>query len=435
MLRHALLGGLALALLAPLSAAPLRPIGPPPPAEGDWPQWRGPNRDGHSPDKGLLKEWPKAGPTLVWEAKGAGRGYASVVIARGKVFTMGDGPSIAADKDEYVICFDAANGKPLWKAKLGPPWNTGSALWQGSRSTPTVDGDRVYALTAQGNLVCLETATGKEVWRKNFQKDFDGRMGDGFGYSESVLIDGDKLVCTPGGDKATMAALNKKTGETLWTSAQVTNGGAGHSSIVIAEVGKTRVYVQTTVNGPLGVRASDGKLLWAHTVVKKRAVRATPLVRGDLVFCPVGQDHGGVLLRQVADGEGIKVDVVSPLKKELNVDHGGALLIGDHLYHDTDQGSAPYCVELTTGKVVWKASKTGKNSAALACADGHLYIRYADGTVVLAKASPDGYTEVSSFKIPGSSAARPSWAHPVIVGGRMYLREGDSILCYDVKAK
>ena len=433
MLRLTLLGGLALLLLAPLGAAPLRPITPPP-LEGEWPQWRGPNRDGLSLEKGLLKEWPKAGPPLLWEAKGAGRGYASVVIARGKVFTMGDAPSIATDKDEYLLCFDATNGKPLWKAKLGPPWNQGTPTWQGSRATPTVDGDRVYALTGQGNLVCLETATGKELWRKNFEKDLGGKKGDNFGYSESVLIDGDRLICTPGGEKTTMAALNKRTGATIWTTAQPKNAGAGHASIVIAEVAKTRVCVQTTVSGVLGVRASDGKLLWSYPVEKARAVVATPVVRGALVFFSAGQGHGGALLRQVADGDGVKIEVVYPMKKELVNQQGGALLIGDHLYGDTDQ-SAPFCADLMTGKVFWKGSRPGKNSAALTSADGHLYIRYQDGTMVLAEASPTAYKEVSSFKIPHSNTARPSWAHPVIAGGRLYLREGDSILCYDLRAK
>src|SRR5262249_40616282 len=153
---------------------------------------------------------------LLWEGRGAGRGYSSLALSAGKIYTMGDGPSTADDKDEYALCFEDGTGKQLWKTKLGPAWNSGSADWQSSRSTPTVDSDRVYFLTAQGNLVCVQTADGKELWRKNMQKDFGGKKGDGWGYSESVLIDGDKLICTPGG-KSTMVALNKKTGETTWT--------------------------------------------------------------------------------------------------------------------------------------------------------------------------------------------------------------------------
>jgi len=433
MLRLTLPASLVFALVVPIGAAPVRPGETP--SEGDWPQWRGPNRDGLSTDKGLLKEWPKKGPTLLWETKGAGRGYASVSIARGKLFTIGDTSSIADDKDEYVLCFDASNGKPLWKARIGPQW-TGqrNADWQSPRSTPTVDGDRLYALAPGGDLLCLETATGKEVWRKNLPKDFGGKKGDSWGYSESVLIDGDRLVCTPGGDRATMVALNKKTGETIWKAVQSKNTGAGHASIMIAEVGKTRVYVQTTASGALGVRAEDGKGLWTYAIDRTTAVIPTPIVRGNLVFFSAGYSRRGALLKQVPDGDGVKVEEVYGLKKDLNNRHGGVLLVGEHVYGDTDHSGTPFCAELMTGKVVWKGRGSGKGSAAMGYADGHLYIRYADGTMVLANASTTGYKEVSSFKIP-HSGERPSWSHPVIAGGKLYLREGDAILCYDLKAK
>jgi outer membrane protein assembly factor BamB len=420
---------LVLALL--VASVPLRGADS---SEGDWPQFRGPHRNGLSSDTGLLKEWPKKGPPLLWEAKGCGRGYATPAIAKGKVFTMGDGLSIADDKDEYVVCFDAANGKLIWKAKLGPAWNSGQESWQSSRSTPTVDDDRVYTLTPQGSLVCMETETGKELWRKSMQKDFGGKKADGWGYSESVLIDGDRLICTPGGVDTAMVALNKKTGEVMWKAGWPKNRGAGHASIVIAEVGKTRVYVQSTANGPMGVKADDGTVLWKYPIDQTTAVIPTPIVRGDLVFFTAGYNRGGALLRQVPSGDGVKVEEVYPLKTALQNKHGGVILVGDYVYGDSGDSGSPFCAELMTGKVVWKGRGSGKGSASVAYADDHLYIRFADGTMALANASPTAYKEVSSFKVPGSGK-RPSWSHPVIAGGKMYLREGDSILCYDVKAK
>lgn len=431
MFRWTLLGSLVLMLMA----APCLPAADNGPMADYWPQWRGPNRDDHSPDTGLLKKWPAGGPALLWEAKGAGRGYASVAIAAGKLYTMGDGPSTADDKDEYLLCFDEATGKQVWKAKLGPPWNSGQPNWQSSRSTPTLDGELLYVLTPHGDLVCLETAGDKERWRKNLKKDFGGRKGDGWGYSESVLVDGEKVVCTPGGPKTTMAALNKKTGATIWTATVPKDRGAGHASIVIATIGNTRVYVQTTAGGEIGVRAKDGKVLWTYPIDRTTAVIPTPIVRGDLVFFTAGYGRGGALLRQVSTPDGgVNVEEVYPLQKTLANKHGGVVLVGDFLYGDTDSRGTPFCAEFLTGKVRWSKRGSGRGSASLTYADGHLYIRYESGTMALVPASPDGYKEVSSFKIP-HSGNRPSWSHPVVTGGKLFLREGDYILCYDLRPK
>lgn len=429
MLRVTLSGVLLLHLLLSLATAQVVTV------PGPWPQFNGPARNNLSPDTGLLTKWPEAGPALVWETRGAGRGYASLAITDNRLYTLGDAPSTAEDKDEYVTCFDRADGKQLWKAKTGPAWASGSPDWQSSRSTPTVDGDLLCVLTPHGKLLCLATASGQEVWQKDLAKDFAGKKGDGWGYSESVLIDGDKVVCTPGGSKSTMVALNKKTGELLWTAVWPEDRGAGHASMVISEVGGTRVYVQTTAGGEIGVRATDGKLLWTYPIDQTVAVIPTPLVRGDLVFFAAGYKRGGALLRQVPgkDGE-IKVEEVYPLNKELANKHGGIVLVGDYLYGGSDDQSVPFCAELMTGKQTWKERGSGKGSVAVTVADGHLYLRYANGLMVLALASPEKYEELSSFKIP-DSGERPSWSHPVVIGGQLYLREQDRILCYDVKAK
>jgi outer membrane protein assembly factor BamB len=423
-----LIAGLVTALISPMAA-----VGQIKPLAGAWPQFRGPNRDDISSETGLLKDWPKDGPKLLWEAKGAGRGYASPAIVDGKIFTLGDGPSTADDKDEYITCFNEADGKQLWKTKTGQAWNSGQPNWQSSRSTPTVDGDLLYVLTPHGNLICLETATGKERWRKSMQNDFGGKKGDGWGYSESVLIDGDWVVCTPGGGKATMVALDKKTGNKVWQSTDAGNKGAGHASIVPSMVKDTKVYVQTTASAALGVRAKDGKLLWTYPL-KGTAVIPTPIVRGELVFVDVGYNVGGALLRQVADGDNVKVEEVYGLKVDLNNKHGGIVLVGDYLYGDKNDGGIPFCAELMTGKVRWSSRGSGKQSASLTYADGHLYLRYASGNMVLVPASPEAYKETGTFKIP-HSGDRPSWSHPVVADGKLFLREQDYILCYDIKQK
>jgi len=398
----------------------------------DWPTFRGAERTGTSSEKGLLQAWPKAGPKLAWKAEGAGRGYSSLAIADGRLYTLGDAPSTAKDEDEYLSCFDLKTGKQLWIAKTGPAWTSGQASWQSSRSTPTVDGDLVYVLTAQGELVCCEVESGKEVWRKDLKAEFEGQKADSWGYSESVLVDGDKVVCTPGGPANTMVALNKKTGETIWTTSRPEDRGAGHASIVISEVGGTKVYVQTTGSGALGVRGDDGKLLWSYPIDKTTAVIPTPIVRGDLVFFAAGYKRGGALLRQVPAAAGaVEIKEIYPVQPRLANKHGGVVLVGKYLYADSDDAGIPYCANLMTGEILWQGRGSGRGSASVTAADGRLYVRFSDGVVALAKLGTKKYEEVGSFTVPGSGE-RPSWSHPVIDGGKLFLREQDAIYSYDI---
>ncbi|MFN9368997.1 MAG: PQQ-binding-like beta-propeller repeat protein [Planctomycetia bacterium] len=418
---------LALAILAAFAA------GPAPRAE-DWPTFRGPGRTAVAPDTDLLETWPPEGPKLVWESAGVGRGYAGLAIAGGRIYTLGDGLSTADDGDEYLACFDAKTGAPAWKTKTGKPWNSGSESWQSSRSTPSVDGDTVYVLSPYGVLLACDTNTGTEKWQLALKPDFAGKKGDGWGYSESVTIDGDQLVFTPGGTKATMAAVNKKTGQRLWICPVPEDRGAGHSSIVIATVKGRKVYVQTTASGALGVEAESGKLLWNYPIDQTTAVIPTPIVRDDLVFFSAGYGRGGALLRQVPNAAGgIDIEPVYGLNRDLANKHGGIVVVGDHLYGASEESPILFCAELMTGKIVWKKRGSGKGSAAIVAADGHLYVRYADGTLALVKADPAAYQEVAAFKIPGSGD-RPSWSHATILDGRLYLREGDKLLCYDIRA-
>ena len=401
----------------------------------DWPTFRGTDRTAVAPDTDLLEEWPEGGPRLLWTATGAGRGYASVAIADDKIFTLGDNLSAAPDANEYLSCFDRTTGQRVWIAPTGEPWNNGQDNWQGSRSTPTVDDGIVYVLTPHGRLVGCIADTGQVGKVIDLKATFGGTKGDSWGYSESVLIDGDRLVCTPGGQRATMVALDKKTGRQLWTCSFPDDRGAGHASIVISEVGGKRVYVQTTASGAFGVDAETGRLLWSYPIDKTTAVIPTPIVRDDLVYMVAGYKRGGALLRQIPQGNGgVTIEEVYGLKPELANKHGGVVLVGNHLYGCADDKQIIICADLETGETVWKERGSGKNSVAIAAADGHLYLRYQDGTMALAKADPSGFVEVSSFQIPGSGD-RPSWAHPVILDGRLYLREGDTILCYDIQQR
>ena len=401
----------------------------------DWPTFRGPGRTAIAADTDLLEDWPADGPPLVWETRGAGRGYASPAIAGERIFTLGDNLSTAPDADEYLSCFDRRTGRQLWKTKTGQPWTSGQESWQSSRSTPTVDGPLVYVLTPYGQLVACLASNGREIFRVDLKGQFGGTKGDSWGYSESVTIDGNRLVCVPGGPQATMVALDKKTGRPIWACPVPGDPGAGHASIVITEVGGRRVYVTTTAGGAIGVDAKTGRLLWTYPIERTTAVIPTPIIRDDLVFIAAGYKRGGALLRQVpGPGGQVAIEEVYPLNPDLANKHGGIVLVGDHLYGDSDDKGIPFCAELMTGTLAWKSRGSGRNSACLAAADGHLYVKFADGTLALVKADPAGYEEVSSFQVPGSGD-RPSWAHPVILDGLLYLREGDAILCYDIRAR
>ena len=400
--------------------------------EGNWPTFRGSDRTAVSQDQDLLESWPENGPKLLWETAGLGRGYSSLAISGGRIYTMGDTLPDADGTDEYLLCFDQQTGKELWELKTGPAWNKGNVTWQSSRSTPTVDSDRVYVLTAHGKLICAGI-NGEEIWSKDLKEDFGGKKADGWGYSESVLIDGDTLVVTPGGTKNTMVAMNKISGETTWTTIRENDRGAGHASTLITNIGGTKVYVTTTGSGAMGVRAKDGELLWSYEIEKTTAVIPTPIIRDDLVFFTAGYKRGGALLRQIPGENGaVSIEEIYPITPKLSNKHGGVVLIGDSLYGDTDSSGIPFCADLMTGEIQWKkrASK-GRSSASVVAADGHLYFRFSNGFIALIKASPEDFEEVSTFKVPGSGE-RPSWSHPVITGGKLYLREGNKLLCYDL---
>jgi outer membrane protein assembly factor BamB len=415
------------ALIALLSSHSLGAPAPDAKPAAEWPQFRGPKRDGLSTDKGLLTEWSEKGPPLVWKATGLGQGFSSISLVDGRIFTMGD-----KDGASHVFAVSAKDGSVLWTSeKLGKAGGN----YAGTRCTPTVDGDLVYALGQFGDLVCLEAASGKERWRKNLKNDFKGTDAR-WNYCESVLIDGDKLVCTPHGNEATMLALNKKTGEVIWKSPIKDNGGPSYSSMVISEACGIRQYVQLLSNGVVGIRAKDGKFLWRYDG-KNGCFRGntanvpTPIVEGNLVFVSAGYGKGGGLI-ELSQSDG-KVSVKELyFDGNLNNRHGGIVHVGDYIYGDRDHNGQPWCAEWKTGKNTWtkRGESKGSGSIAVTYADGHLYCRYANGYVALVEANPDGYQERGGFKIPNSTSN--SWNHPVVVGGRLYLRDKDILWCYDV---
>jgi outer membrane protein assembly factor BamB len=396
------------------------------PQTASWPQFRGPKRDNLSSDTGLLKDWPAEGPLLAWKTTDLGGGYASVSLADGKLFTMGD-----KDVSAFIHALETESGKLLWSAKVGKAGGKAG----GSSSTPTINGGLVYALGQHGDLVCVEAAEGKERWRHNLANDFKGARG-GWDYCESVLVDGDKVVCTPGGSEATVLALNKKTGEVVW-KCPIRDESAGYSSIVVSEASGVRQYVQLLANSLVGVRADDGKLLWRYGDKGDRfgnntANIPTPVVLGNRVFEAAGYGRGGALLElSAADGQLTAKELY--WNHDLNNRHGGIVVVGDYVYADRDDSGTPYCADVKTGKMKWhKNERTqGQSSAAITYADGRLYVRYANGYVALVEATDKGYKEHGCFKIPNGD--QNSWNHPVVIGGRLYLREKDVLWCYDVK--
>ncbi len=404
----------------------------------DWPQFRGPSRDGICTESGLLKSWPDDGPELLWEMTGLGTGYSGVAIAGGKLYTMGD-IKTESETAQFMIAIDLATHEKLWSSKVGPLHKDG-----GPRSTPTVDGNLVFAIGTSGDLVCVDASDGGVLWSKNLQKDLDGGENPQWKYSESPLVDGDRLLCTPGGHKAVMAALNKKTGDVLWKCSMPDIGPkgkeeAGYSSIVISYGAGIRQYIQLTNEGLIGVSANNGRFLWGYNRIANRVANIpTPVVDGDYVFTSTAYQTGSALLKLVPNG-GVKVEEVYWLDKDkFQNHHGGFVKVGNFIYggHNHNKGE-PACLDMRTGKIMWHtADQPGGGSAAVLYADGHLYFRYQDNVLALVEADPQKYTLKGTFKPPARSGATgEAWAYPVISDGKLYLRHSDVLLVYNIKAK
>jgi outer membrane protein assembly factor BamB len=386
----------------------------------EWSQWRGPKRDGISPETGLLKSWPRGGPALVWRVTDLGGGYSTPSFSKGKIFGMSYRGS-----DEVVWALDANTGREVWATRIAQAARVDYG--QGSRSTPTVDGGLVYALGVSGDVACLDAATGVERWHRNLEKDFGGHR-PGWGYSESILVDGDKVVCTPGGSNGAVVAINKANGELIWQSKEFTDGPA-YASLVITNIDGVRQYVQMTHASIAGIAADSGTLLWRYARNGPTAAVPTPIVSGDLVYATSGYGAGCHMIKLVGRDRTITPQEVYANDVMTN-HHGGVVLVGDHLYGFSDS-KGWVCQNLKSGELVWNdRGKLGKG--AITYADGLLYLRSERGTVALIEATPNGYAEKGRFEQPDRSSHQ-AWPHPVITGGRLYLRDQDVLLCYDVK--
>ncbi len=381
----------------------------------NWPQWRGPNRDGISKETGLLKQWPAEGPPLVWKASGAGGGYSSFSVANGKLYTMG-----LRGEREYVIAFDIATGKEAWSTAHGGAFHNDQG--DGPRGTPTVDGDRVYALGGSGDLTVLDARTGKIVWSKNVLTEFGG-SNLRWGISESPLVLGNKVLVNAGGSGASIVALNKADGSLIWKSQ---SDRAGYSSAIPLELNGMTQVVFFTGQRAVGLDAKDGRLLWEYEKPSNQTANvATPIARGNRVFLSSGYGTGGGVVEIKSDNKAQEIWFTRDMRNH----HSSSVLIGDYLYGFSE--SILTAIRFDTGEIAWRDRSVGKGS--LVYADGNLYCFSENGVVGLVEATPTGYKEKGRFRIVQGNLK--TWTHPVVVGGRLYLRDQDTIYAYDVRAK
>jgi outer membrane protein assembly factor BamB len=387
----------------------------------DWPQWRGPNRDDVSQENGLLEEWPEGGPERLWLFSDAGLGYSAFSVVGDTLFTMG-----ARGEEEFVIAVDVNTGREKWSSPVSAVYK--ESRGDGPRCTPTVEGERVYVLSGAGTLACLKVADGSIVWKSEMKSFGGGRPN--WGYCESVLVDGDKIVCTPGGAKGAVVALNKLTGDLIWQSKDFTEG-AQYSSIVIAEHNGKRQYIQLTQKKLAGLDAENGNVLWSSDWHGRTAVVPTPIFHDGHVYIASGYGEGCKLVKLEADGTAS--DVYD--NKVMVNHHGGVIRIGDHLFGYSD-GKGWVCQDFQSGEMVWNEKKFGKGSVTYA--DGRLYlVDEGTGEVALIAASPGGYAEHGRFKLEPQSQKRSErgrvWTHPVVANGRLFVRDQELLFCFDIR--
>ncbi len=418
--KHLLIPGVLLVLLVVLWAVWSGPKVSTAEAMYNWPQWRGADRTGVSQETGLLKEWPANGPEVSWSASGLGAGFGTVAIDGHHIFLQG-----ARNNQSVIHCLKRSDGKVLWTTALGPQLEHGRG--GGPRGTPTVDGDRIYALTENGDLACLNKANGSVLWGFNILERFKGR-NISWHISESPLVDGNRLVVTPGGPEASIVALDKMSGETLWTTKELSDR-AGYASCVVADVGEVRTIMTFTHNAGVGVRAQDGKLMWRYEPVANRTANCTtPVFHENKVFYSSNYNTGCALLELKPNRQGLVRAEEVYFNRYLMNHHGGVVLVDGHLYGF--HNAILTCMEFETGKVMWKDRSVGKGS--LTYADGRLYLFSEKNVVGLAEASPRGYREKGRFSV--KDQGWPSWAYPVVCGGKLYIRNQGLLTCYNIQA-
>ena len=386
----------------------------------DWPQWRGPERNGISKETGLLKEWPRSGPPMAWSAAMLGAGYGSVAVAGDHVWVQG-----MRNRQSVVTSLNRADGKVTWVRIIGSAGENDRG--SGPRGTPSVDGDRLYALTENGDLACLRVADGTVVWQRNILKDF-GAQNIGWLISESPLVDGNLVIVTPGGRSNGMVALDKMTGKTVWATKDLRDD-AGYASPIVADVQGVRTVMTLTSEAAVGVRATDGKLMWRYTQVANGTANiTTPVFSDNKVFFTSAYGAGGALLGLRVVGEEVRAQEIY-FTREMQNHHGGVVLVNGYLYGFNN--SILTTLEFATGKMMWRDRSVGKGS--IAYADGNLYLLSENNVVGLAEATPAGYREKGRFTI--ADQGLPSWSHPVVSGGRLFIRNQGTLAAYDVRQR
>ncbi|MFO7973832.1 MAG: PQQ-binding-like beta-propeller repeat protein [Candidatus Hydrogenedentota bacterium] len=387
----------------------------------DSPRFRGPNRDGKFPETGLLKEWPEDGPPIVWAANGIGEGYASPSIVGDTVYVPG-----MQDGQGVLFVLDLA-GNIKGRHPYGPETTTKQA--PGPRSTPTIDGDRLYLISGLGLVTCFQLPDCEILWQVDIIKRFEGKMIT-WSLAESPLIDGDNLICTPGGPDASVVALNKMTGDTVWTSKGWSEPSA-YCSPDVFEVGGRRIIVTMTAKSVVGLDAATGEVLWSHFHETDYDIHAvTPVLEGRMLYYTAGYGSGGGMLLLSEDGSSI-----TPKWSDKNLDcqHHGIVLLDGYIYGTGHKGSKLICLELETGKLMWETREV--RQGVVIYADGMLYVYEGPrtGVVSLVKATPEGFARTGAFKV--TQGGGNHWAHPVISGKRLYIRHGDALIAYDIAEK
>lgn len=382
----------------------------------DWTQFRGAKRNAQSMDTGLLKQWPAAGPAVAWKATGIGTGFSSACHSGKVVFTTGE-----EGNKSHLVAINFADGKIAWKLPMGPGF-TEQQGGQGPRSTPATDGTVVVAVAPTGEIVCARVADGRTVWQKNM-KNF-GANQPGFGFVESPFIDGNLVLLSPGG---TVVALNKLNGATVWQSKKL-KGSTDYSSLSVAETGKIKQYLVMTDKSVAGILATSGAILWEGEFPGDRAVVPTPVYGNGIVFVAAGYGVGCKAFKVGLAGDQMRA-TEAYAGPQFQIHHGGMVLVGEHVYGLHDQGTLK-CIELATGKQVWQDRSVGKGS--IAYADGHLYCRGESGQIALVEANPAEFKSKGTFT-PAEKNGSKCWAHPVVSGGRLLIREGDTLTAYNLK--
>lgn len=388
----------------------------------DWPQFHGPRRDNISTETGLLKRWPEGGPKLLWQAEGIGEGWTSVAISDGRLYTAGE-----LGSNTVITALDLT-GKRLWQITNG---GFSRCPYPGGRATPTIDGDRLYHLNSSGDILCADARTGKSIWTLNMIEKFGGRIPQ-WGLAESLLVDGNNVICTPGGTNIMMVALDKQTGKTVWTT-PATGDKPGYTAPILIEHAGVRQVVTMTSGSAIGVAAGTGKLLWRYEQPARYEVNASLPIHHEGHLALFGTwGRGATLLKLTATG----VEEIWRTA-ELDNEHGGVVLVDGHLYGHAD-GDHKHrhwaCLDWKTGKTMWTSDELpGPRSAATSFADGMLYLMNEKGVVALAPANPQKLEVVSRFELPKQGKGQ-SWAHPVICGGRLYIRHGQYLFVYDIRS-